>query len=203
MTEATFTLVAESRDQEGRRPSRRLRRSGKIPAVLYGDGKPAESISLNVFALRAFLADERVYSNVITLDFGDRKESVLIRDLQMHPYKEEVLHMDFMRVHQGELVTLNVPVHLENDTTSVGVKAGGVLHRALTEVEILAPIGQLPEAITVDIATLEVGQSIHLSNLQLPKGVVLVALRHGDDKEVVSIHAPHVSAPEEGEEAGA
>ncbi len=202
MTEANFVLAAQARSEEGRRPSRRMRRSGRIPAVLYGDGKPAESISLDVFAAYKFLGNEQVYSNVITLDLDGRKESVLIRDLQMHPYKDEILHVDFMRVHQGELVTLNVPVHLLNEHSAVGVKmGGGLLHRAVTEVEIQAPVGKLPESIEVDVAELGAGESIHLSNLQLPAGVVLVALKHGDDKEVVSIHAPHGPAADEEESA--
>lgn len=202
MTEANFVLAAQARSEEGRRPSRRMRRSGRIPAVVYGDGKPAESISLDVFAAYKFLGNEQVYSNVITLDLDGRKESVLIRDLQMHPYKDEILHVDFMRVHQGELVTLNVPVHLLNEHSAVGVKmGGGLLHRAVTEVEIQAPVGKLPEAIEVDVAELGAGESIHLSNLQLPAGVVLVALKHGDDKEVVSIHAPHGPAADEEESA--
>lgn len=202
MTEANFVLAAQARSEEGRRPSRRMRRSGRIPAVVYGDGKPAESISLDVFAAYKFLGNEQVYSNVITLDLDGRKESVLIRDLQMHPYKDEILHVDFMRVHQGELVTLNVPVHLLNEHSAVGVKmGGGLLHRAVTEVEIQAPVGKLPESIEVDVAELGAGESIHLSNLQLPAGVVLVALKHGDDKEVVSIHAPHGPAADEEESA--
>lgn len=202
MTETNFVLAAQARSEEGRRPSRRMRRSGRIPAVIYGDGKPAESISLDVFAAYKFLGNEQVYSNVITLDLDGRKESVLIRDLQMHPYKDEILHVDFMRVHQGELVTLNVPVHLLNEHSAVGVKmGGGLLHRAVTEVEIQAPVGKLPESIEVDVAELGAGESIHLSNLQLPAGVVLVALKHGDDKEVVSIHAPHGPAADEEESA--
>ena len=204
MTEANFVLAAEPRKEEGRRNSRRLRRAGRIPAVVYGDGKPAESISLDVFAAYKFLGNEQVYSNVVTLDLGVRKESVLIRDLQMHPYKDEILHVDFMRVHQGELVTLNVPVHLLNEQNAVGVKmGGGLLHRALTEVEIQAPVGKLPEAIEVDVRELQVGESIHLSNLKVPANVVLVALKHGDDKEVVSIHAPHGPAASEEEGAAA
>ncbi|MEY2343129.1 50S ribosomal protein L25/general stress protein Ctc [Acidithiobacillus sp. IBUN Pt1247-S3] len=199
MTEAHFVLAAEKRSEEGRRNSRRMRRAGRVPAVVYGDGKPAESISLDVFEAYKFLANEQAYSNVVTLKLDGHKESVLIRDLQMHPYKDEILHVDFMRVHQGELVTLSVPVHLLNEHSAVGVKmGGGLLHRALTEIEIQGPVGKLPEAIEVDVAELQAGASIHLSSLKVPAGVVLVALKHGDDKEVVSIHAPHGPAAEEG-----
>ncbi|MCE5360357.1 50S ribosomal protein L25/general stress protein Ctc [Candidatus Igneacidithiobacillus taiwanensis] len=200
MTEANFVLAAQTRSEEGRRASRRMRRSGRIPAVVYGDGKPAQSISLDMFAAQKFLANEQVFSSVISLNLDGVQESVLIRDLQMHPYKAQILHVDFMRVHQGELVTLNVPIHLLNEHSAVGVKmGGGLLHRALTEVEIQAPVGNLPDAIEVDVAALQVGESIHLSDLQVPAGVVLTALKHGDDKEVVSIHAPHGPAADEAE----
>jgi large subunit ribosomal protein L25 len=200
MTEANFVLAAQTRSEEGRRASRRMRRSGKIPAVVYGDGKPAQSISLDMFAAQKFLANDQVYSSVVSLNLDGVQESVLIRDLQMHPYKAQILHVDFMRVHQGELVTLNVPIHLLNEHSAAGVKmGGGLLHRAVTEVEIQAPVGKLPDAIEVDVAALQVGESIHLSDLQVPAGVVLTALKHGDDKEVVSIHAPHGPAVDEAE----
>ncbi|MEL5848430.1 MAG: 50S ribosomal protein L25/general stress protein Ctc [Candidatus Igneacidithiobacillus chanchocoensis] len=200
MTEVNFVLAAQARSEEGRRASRRMRRSGRIPAVVYGDGKPAQSISLDMFAAQKFLANEQVYSSVVSLNLDGVQESVLIRDLQMHPYKAQILHVDFMRVHQGELVTLNVPIHLLNEHSAVGVKmGGGLLHRAVTEVEIQAPVGKLPDAIEVDVAALQVGESVHLSDLQMPAGVVLTALKHGDDKEVVSIHAPHGPAGDEAE----
>ncbi len=202
MTDVEFTLAVESRDQHGRRPSRRMRGTGRVPAVLYGDGKPAESISVEARVLRRLLGDDRVYSSVITLKFADRSESALIRDLQRHPYKDEVLHMDFLRVHKGEMVTLHVPVRLLNEHASPSLKAGGVLHRALVEVEIQAPVGSLPEAIEVDIVNLQVGESLHLSQLSIPSGTVLVALHHGDDKEVVSIHSARTGDGEEAPAAG-
>jgi len=155
MTEANFVLAAQTRSEEGRRASRRMRRSGRIPAVVYGDGKPAQSISLDMFAAQKFLANDQVYSSVVSLNLDGVQESVLIRDLQMHPYKAQILHVDFMRVHQGELVTLNLPIHLLNEHSAVGVKmGGGLLHRAVTEVEIQAPVGKLPDAIEIDVADL-------------------------------------------------
>lgn len=203
MTEVQFSIPAQERDGHGRRPSRRLRRDGQVPAVLYGDGKPASPLSLEARVLRKLLADERVFTNVVTLEFPDRKETALIRDLQMHPYKEEVLHVDFLRVHAGERVTLHVPIHLENEAACVGVKSGGVLHRALVEVEVEAPVGRLPEAIVVDIAQLQVGESIHLSQIAVPAGVKLIPLGHDDDKEVVSVHSARTAAEadEESEES--
>ncbi len=202
MTDTEFTLAVEPRDHHGRRPSRRMRREGRVPAVLYGDGKPAESISVEARVLRRFLGDDRVYSSVITLEIDGRRESALIRDLQMHPYKDEVLHMDFLRVHKGEMVTLHVPVHLLNESISSGLKAGGILHRALVEVEVQAPVGKLPEAIEVDIGNLQIGESRHLSQVSIPSGTVLVALQHGDDKEVVSIHSARTGDGEEAPAAG-
>lgn len=194
-----FAIAAEPREENGRRASRRLRRTGMVPAVLYGDGKPALGISVEARLLRKLLPDERAYTSVITLEFPKGKETVLIRDIQMHPYKEEVLHMDFLRVHAGERVHLHVPIHFLNETTCAGIKAGGVLHRALVEVEVEAPVGRLPEAIEIDIGKLLVGESLHLSQITVPEGVVLLPLQHEDDKEIVSIHNPRTGA--EAEEA--
>jgi large subunit ribosomal protein L25 len=201
MTDVQFSIPARERDGHGRRHSRRLRREGQVPAVLYGDGKPANPLSLEARVLRKLLADERVYTNDITLVLPERTETALIRDLQMHPYKEEVLHVDFLRVHAGERVTLHVPIHFENEATCVGVKSGGVLHRALVEVVVEAPVGQLPEAIVVDIAQLQVGESIHLSQIPVPAGVKLVPLSHDDDKEVVSVHSARTGAEADEETA--
>lgn len=194
-----FAIAAMPREENGRRASRRLRRTGMVPAVLYGDNKPATGLSIEARLLRKLLADERAYTHVITLEFPKGKETALIRDIQMHPYKEEVLHLDFMRVHAGETVRLHVPIHFLHENTCVGVKAGGVLHRALNDVEVEAPVDRLPEAIEVDIAQLERGESLHLSQINVPAGVTLIPLQHDDDKEIVSIHNPRTGA--EAEEA--
>lgn len=194
-----FAIAAQPREENGRRASRRLRRTGMVPAVLYGDNKASTGLSIEARLLRKLLADERAYTHVITLEFPKSKETALIRDIQMHPYKEEVLHMDFMRVHAGEKVRLHVPIHLLHETTCVGIKSGGVLHRALTDVEVEAPVDRLPEAIEVDIANLGKGESLHLSQIKVPAGVTLIPLQHDDDKEIVSIHNPRTGA--EAEEA--
>ncbi|WP_163098117.1 50S ribosomal protein L25/general stress protein Ctc [Acidithiobacillus ferrianus] len=194
-----FTIAAHPREENGRRPSRRLRRTGMVPAVLYGDGKAARSLSIEARLLRKLLPDERAYTHIITLRFPHGNETALIRDIQMHPYKEEVLHLDFLRVHAGERVRLHVPIHLLNEGTCAGIKAGGVLHRALVEVEVEAPVDRLPEAIEVDIAALCIGESLHLSQISAPAGVTLVPLLHEDDKEIVSIHNPRTGAEAEEE----
>lgn len=194
-----FAIAAQPREENGRRASRRLRRTGMVPAILYGDNKASTGLSIEARLLRKLLADERAYTHVITLEFPKSKETALIRDIQMHPYKEEVLHMDFMRVHAGEKVRLHVPIHLLHETTCVGIKSGGVLHRALTDVEVEAPVDRLPEAIEVDIANLGKGESLHLSQIKVPTGVTLIPLQHDDDKEIVSIHNPRTGA--EAEEA--
>ncbi|MBU2741941.1 MULTISPECIES: 50S ribosomal protein L25/general stress protein Ctc [Acidithiobacillus] len=194
-----FAIAAMPREENGRRASRRLRRTGMVPAVLYGDNKAAMGLSIEARLLRKLLADERAYTHVIALEFPKGKETALIRDIQMHPYKEEVLHMDFMRVHAGETVRLHVPIHFLHENTCVGIKAGGVLHRALTDVEVEAPVDRLPEAIEVDIAKLEKGESLHLSQISVPAGVILIPLQHEDDKEIVSIHSPRTGAEAEEE----
>ena len=196
-----FALNARPREENGRRPSRRLRREGLVPAVVYGDGKPARGITLEARELRKLLPDDRAYTHIIALHLPDGTETALIRDIQMHPYKEEVVHMDFLRVHAGERVTLHVPVHLLGEAQCVGLKAGGVLHRAVVELEVEAPVDRLPEAIEVDIRDLQIGESLHLSQIALPDGVQLLALKHEDDKEIVSVHNARIGGEEEGEEA--
>lgn len=196
-----FALNARPREENGRRPSRRLRREGLVPAVVYGDGKPARGIALEARELRKLLPDDRAYTHIIALHLPEGTETALIRDIQMHPYKEEVVHMDFLRVHAGERVTLHVPVHLLGEAQCAGLKAGGVLHRAVVELEVEAPVDLLPEAIEVDIRNLQIGESLHLSQITLPAGVQLVALKHEDDKELVSVHSARLGGEEEGEEA--
>lgn len=201
MTE--FVLDAQTRGDHGRRASRRLRRDGRLPAVVYGDGRPAQGVSLEERQVRKLLEDERVYSHVIELKMDGGGERVIIRDLQMHPYKASVLHMDFLRVHAGERITLHVPVHFINEDTCLGVRAGGVLHHAVTELEVEAPVDRLPEAIEVDVGSLGVGEGLHLSHIPFPTGISSVALKHGDDKEVVSVHAARTAVEEGAAEAPA
>ncbi len=194
-----FALNAEARSDLGKGASRRLRRiASLVPAVIYGGEKAPQSISLLAKDLAKLLENEAAFSHVLTLNVAGTAETVLIKALQRHPAKGFVLHADFIRVVAGQKLTAHVPLHFLNQESSVGVKQqGGEVSHTLVEVEVTCQPQDLPEFINVDMAKVEVGQIVHLSDLQLPKGVELVALAHGNDLAVANIHASRV-AKEEG-----
>lgn len=199
-----FTLNAEVRSDLGKGASRRLRRNASlVPAVIYGGNKEAVSISLVAKDLAKLLETEASFSHVITLNLGNQKESVLIKALQRHPAKSYVLHADFMRVVADHKLTAIVPLHYINQEICVGVKqqGGEILHN-LNEVEVSCLPADLPEFIEVDMANVELGKTLHLTDLKLPKGVELVALAHGSDLPVANVHQSRVSK-EETQEGGA
>mgnify|MGYP000278733458 FL=1 len=189
-----FALNAEVRSDLGKGASRRLRRNESlVPAVIYGGEKPAQSISLLAKDLAKLLENEAAFSHVLTLNVAGANESVVIKALQRHPAKGFVLHADFVRVVAGQKLSAHVPLHFINEATSVGVKQqGGEVSHTISEVEVSCQPQDLPEFIEVDLAKVEVGQIVHLSDLKLPKGVELVQLAHGNDLAVANIHASRV-----------
>ena len=198
-----FALNAEVRSDLGKGASRRLRRNvAMVPAVIYGGEKAPQSISLLAKELAKLLENEAAFSHVLTLNVAGSNESVLIKALQRHPAKGFVLHADFVRVIAGQKLTAHVPLHFLNQETSVGVKQqGGEVSHTLAEVEVSCLPKDLPEFIEVDMAAVEIGQILHLSDLKLPKGVELVALAHGNDLAVANIHVSRVAKDVEGEGA--
>lgn len=201
-----YTLNAETRTDEGKGASRRLRRANGVPAIIYGgkaganDRKPT-SITLKANELVKALESEAFYNSIITLNVDGKNEQVVLQDLQRHPAKALIWHADFLRVSKTSRIKAHVPVHLENEDSCVGVKVGGgVISRHLASLDIFCNAGDLPDSIVIDIAKLEVGDSIYLTDLVLPKGVELVDLAHGADAErndaVVSIVAPRAAAAE-------
>ena len=195
-----FALNAEVRSDLGKGASRRLRRNvSMVPAVIYGGDKAPQSISLLAKDLAKLLENEAAFSHVLSLDVAGTKENVLIKALQRHPAKGFVLHADFQRVVAGQKLTAHVPLHFINEATAVGVKQqGGEISHTISEVEVSCLPKDLPEFIEVDMAAVEVGQTVHMSDLKLPKGVELVALAHGNDLAVSNIHASRVKAEDEG-----
>ncbi|AQZ34806.1 50S ribosomal protein L25/general stress protein Ctc [Pseudomonas sp. LPH1] len=195
-----FALNAEVRSDLGKGASRRLRRNvSMVPAVIYGGDKAPQSISLLAKDLAKLLENEAAFSHVLSLDVAGTKESVVIKALQRHPAKGFVLHADFQRVVAGQKLTAHVPLHFINEATAVGVKQqGGEISHTINEVEVSCLPKDLPEFIEVDMAAVEVGQTVHMSDLKLPKGVELVALAHGNDLAVSNIHASRVKAEDEG-----
>ncbi|HMB72694.1 MAG TPA: 50S ribosomal protein L25/general stress protein Ctc [Gammaproteobacteria bacterium] len=192
-----FELAAEARDASGRAGSRRLRKTGKVPAVVYGGGQPPSSVTLDHNSLTHQMEHESFYTSILTLKIGKQSESVVIKDVQRHPYRQQIMHMDLLRVRADEAITLQVPVHFLNEETSIGVKTqGGVAEHLMSDVEVSCLPKDLPEYIEVDVSEVKLDDILHLSDLPLPDGVRLPALEHGSDNAVFAIHAPRRAEPE-------
>jgi large subunit ribosomal protein L25 len=203
MSEGIFTLDAEVRTDLGKGASRRLRHAGKVPAVLYGADKEAVSLTLShnkVFQAQAF---EAFYSHVLTLNIAGESVEVLVKDMQRHAFKPLVMHLDFLRIDASKAVHTNVPLHYINEATADSIKIqGGHAEHHLNEVEISCLPGKLPEFIEVDLTPVELGQTLHLSDLVLPEGVSLPELAKGEghDLAVVTVKAAKGPQAESDEE---
>ncbi len=184
-----FVVNAEMREDQGKGASRRLRRAGKFPAIVYGAGKEPEPITLDHAVMLRQLENEAFYSQVLTLHIGSEEEQAVLRDLQRHPSKPFILHMDFMRIKRGETLRMNIPIHLIGGDEAPGVKEGGVLSQVVVDVEIECLPRNLPEYIEVDVSALDVGDSVHLSDLKLPEGVELVSMIGQEDQSEEDLHA--------------
>jgi len=197
-------INANKRELQGSGASRRLRRAGRVPGIVYGGGEDAMAIDLDHNELYHALRNEAFHASVLTLMLdGKKKVQVLLRDTQMHAYKPEVAHVDFQRVNAKEKIHMKVPFHFINADVAPGVKlAHSTVTHVMTEADVACLPKDLPEFIEVDLAELQAGHSIHLSQLNLPKGVEFVDLAHGNDKAVVSIPVPRGGmAAAEGEAA--
>jgi large subunit ribosomal protein L25 len=203
MSEAIFNLDASVRTDLGKGASRRLRREDKLPGIIYGGEEAPVSITLahnKVFQASEF---EAFYSHVLTLNVDGKATEVLVKDMQRHPFKPKITHIDFQRVVAGQAVHTNVPVHFINEEKSAAVKAGGVAEHHLTEIEVTCQPKDLPEFIEVDMAGVEMGQTLHLSDLTLPAGVSSVELAKNDeahDLAVVTVKPAKGAAAEDSEE---
>ena len=198
----SLELNATLREDKGKGASRRLRHANTLPAIVYGTGKDPVSITLQQKDVQHKLPNEDFYSQVLSLVIEGKAEDVLLRDIQHHPYKMEVMHMDFIRVDQNQLVHVHTPLHFIGEEVAPGVKnEGGVVSHILMEVEMECLPKDIPAHIEVDLSELHVGDIIHLSDLKLPEGVEVLALKHGEDNDstVASMHIRKVA--EEVEEA--
>jgi len=195
-------IIANKRESKGTGASRRLRRAGMVPGIVYGSGKDAVPIELNHNALFLQFRHEAFHASILSLNLDGKKEQVLLRDYQMHPVRTEIAHVDFQRVSATEKIHVKVPLHFINAETAPGVKLeGGIVMHILTEAEVNCLAKYLPEFIEVDLGSMEIGQTVHLSEIKLPSGVEFVKLTHGDDSAVASITKPRGMAVEEEEVA--
>ena len=195
-------ITAESRKDEGKGASRRLRHAGKVPAVVYGGESAPQSIQLDQEKTWVASQHEWFYSSIIDLEVDGQVETVLLRDMQRHPYRQLIMHLDFQRVNAKEAIRVSVPLHLVNaETSPAGKTAGVVLTQELNEVEVICLPGDLPESISVDLADMEIGATVHLSEVVLPKGVELATKIDEEHNPAVAVarHARVEVESEEGE----
>ncbi len=193
-----FEIEAVVRHDMGKGASRRLRREEKVPGVVYGGGKDAISVTFEHKKIAKSLEQEAFYSHILTLKTNGEAERVILKDVQRHPYKPRILHLDLQRVRADEKLHMHVPLHFIGAEKAPGVKdAGGVISHIMSDVEVSCLPDNLPEYIEVDVSEMQLNQLLHLSDLKLPQGVELVDLAHGNDKAVVSIHIPRAEVVEE------
>jgi len=191
-------VSAEQRTLQGKGASRRLRGSGLVPAVIYGGEDAAQSIQLNHNDLFHKLALEAFHASILTINIDGKKEPVLLRDIQMHPFKRKVLHVDFQRIDKDKKIHMKVPLHFINADVSPGVKtSGGIVSHVLTEVDISCLPKDLPEFIIVDLVDMAAEHTLHLSDLVLPKNVEIPMLIKGEDLPVAAIVIPRAVVSEE------
>ncbi len=178
-----FELTARLRARSGTNLVRRLRREGDVPAVLYGGGKPNLSIAVNHDVLYHSLEKEEFHSAVIVINTDGKKEQVILRDVQRHPHKINVLHADFQRVDENKALTMSLPIHFIGEEECAGIKTGGIISHLMNDVEVTCLPRDLPGHIEVDLTHLDLNESLHLSDIQLPEGVHITTLMHDESHE--------------------
>jgi len=190
-------VIAQTRKQQGTGASRRLRLAGKVPGIVYGGKKPAVNIEIDHNGLYHQLRGEKFHASILTLKLDDTSEPVLLRAFNMHPWKPQVQHIDFQRVSADEKIQMKVPLHFVNAEISPAVKlSGGVVNHVMNELRIRCLPADLPEFVTVDLSELTVGHSLHVRDLQMPKGVEL-SLKGAENPPVATAQIPKLVVAEE------
>jgi large subunit ribosomal protein L25 len=186
-----FDLIAELREDQGKGASRRLRREGMVPAIIYGAGRPPRALAFDHNRVIQQLENESFYSSILNIKVRDKSQAVILKDVQRHPSKAQIMHMDFQRIVEDEEIKMLVPVHFLGEDVAIGVKqGGGKVQHHMTEVEVVCLPKHLPEYLELNVAELELDEMLKLSDIPLPEGVSIPALAQGDDADraVVSIH---------------
>jgi large subunit ribosomal protein L25 len=192
----SFEIGADFRETQGKGASRRLRHAGKVPAILYGGNKEPRNLVLDHQNLMTLVDNEKFYSSIINLKVGDQKQAAIVKDLQMHPARNAIVHVDLQRVLEDEPIRLHIPVHFKGEAVAPGVKTqGGVVSHRVADVEVKCLPKDLPDFIELDLSTMSINESKHLSDLPLPPGVTIPAIAKGN-AVVVSIHPPRAEEPE-------
>ena len=192
----SYTFGADVRETQGKGASRRLRHAGKVPAILYGAHQDARSLVLDQQNLLTMIADERFYSSIVRLKIGERTEEAIVKDVQMHPARNLVVHVDLQRVVESEKIRIRVPIHFKGESISPGVKSqGGVVSHMRADVEVSCLPKDLPEFLELDLSGMSLNDTKFLADIPLPAGVAIPELTRRN-APVVSIHAPRAEEPE-------
>ena len=192
----SFTFGADLRDMQGKGASRRLRHTGKVPAIIYGGHQDAQALILDQQNLLTMVGDERFYSTIVQLKIGDKTQEAIVKDIQMHPAKNLVVHVDLQRVVESEVIRIMLPIHFKNESISPGVKTqGGVVSHMRSDVEVACLPKDLPEFLELDLSGMNLNETKFLADVPLPSGVTIPELTRRN-APVVSIHSPRAEEPE-------
>jgi large subunit ribosomal protein L25 len=193
-----FDLVAEERTDSGKGASRRLRRTGKVPAIVYGAGRAPRAVYFEHDSLLHKMENEAFFSSVLSISVKGKARQCILKDVQMHPAKRRVLHLDLQRIVADQKIRMAVPIHFLNEETAPGVKtSGGTVAHTVNEIEVSCLPANLPEYLEIDIGELELDESLLLSQIPLPEGVEIPDLENDNDRSVVSIHMVKIAVIEE------
>jgi large subunit ribosomal protein L25 len=197
----SFSFGADPRGSQGKGASRRLRRAGKVPAILYGGHKEAQALVLDQQNLLTMIGDERFYSSIVQLKVEGTAQEAIVKDVQMHPARNVVVHVDLQRVIENEMIRLHLPIHFKGESVSPGVKTqGGIVSHMRADVEVSCLPKDLPEFLELDLSGMSLNETKFLADIPLPPGVTIPELAHRN-AAVVSIHAPRAAEPEPTAEA--
>jgi large subunit ribosomal protein L25 len=192
----SFTFGADPRGSQGKGASRRLRHAGKVPAILYGGHKEAQPLVLDQQNLLTMIGDERFYSSIVQLKIDGATQEAIVKDVQMHPARNVVVHVDLQRVIETEVIRLHLPIHFKGESISPGVKTqGGIVSHMRTDIEVSCLPKDLPEFLELDLSDMSLNETKFLADIPLPPGVTIPELAHRNTP-VVSIHAPRAAEPE-------
>jgi len=183
-----FDLIADYREDQGKGASRRLRLEGKVPAIIYGAGRPARALTFDHSKVIRQLENESFYSSILSIKVGEKSQAAILKDVQRHPSRRQILHLDLQRIVEDKHIKMNVPIHYLGEDVAVGVKeSGGTVTKMVTDVEVTCLPKDLPEYLDVDISQLDLNEMLYLTDIKVPDGVEIVALAHVEEEQAQPI----------------
>jgi len=196
-----FDLIADFREEQGKGASRRLRHTGKVPAIIYGAGRPARSITFDHNEVIQQLENESFYSSILNVKVGDKNQAAILKDVQRHPARRLIMHIDLQRIVEDQAIKMNVPIHYLGEEEAVGVREdGGTVTKMVNDVEITCLPKDLPEYLELDISHLGLDEMMYITDIKMPEGVEIVGLAQAEEEQaqpIVSIHFIHEEIIEE------